>query len=126
MLLSVLSALARRGVDPWDQAAKLARLPVETATQLLASLIAPLPDDPPADVDTLTISARLIALLPGRAGSNIDTRPHNGFIGMGRMTRFKIAVLCVIFVALALGFQFITVGHAPQTQAGTAKEGKVN
>ena len=40
MLLSVLSALARLDVDPWQEAAQLAGLPGETATQRLASLIA--------------------------------------------------------------------------------------
>ncbi len=44
MLLSVVSALARLDVDPWQEAAKLARLPVEAATQRLASLIATLPE----------------------------------------------------------------------------------
>jgi hypothetical protein len=33
MPLSVLSALARLDIDPWHEAAELARLPGETATQ---------------------------------------------------------------------------------------------
>ena len=33
MPLSVLSALARLDIDPWQEADKLARLPGETATQ---------------------------------------------------------------------------------------------
>ena len=47
MLLSVLSALARLNIDPWREAAKLAGMPVKTATERLASLIAALPDGPP-------------------------------------------------------------------------------
>jgi hypothetical protein len=39
MLVSVLSGLARSDVDPWQEAARLAELPEETATQRLASLI---------------------------------------------------------------------------------------
>jgi hypothetical protein len=31
MLLSVLSALARLGVDPWQEAARLSQLPKETS-----------------------------------------------------------------------------------------------
>ena len=76
MLLSVLSALARLDVDPWQEAAKLARLPWETATQSLASLIAALPDGPSAHLDPGTIAARLIALLPRRA----STRNHSWLI----------------------------------------------
>jgi hypothetical protein len=64
MLLSVLSALVRLDVDPWQEAAKLAGLPGETATARLASLIAALPDRPLAHLDPRTIAARLIARLP--------------------------------------------------------------
>jgi hypothetical protein len=64
MLLSVLSALARLDIDPWQEAAKLAGLPGATATQRLASLIAELPDEPASHPDPVTIAARLIALLP--------------------------------------------------------------
>ncbi len=69
MLLSVLSALARSDVDPWQEAANLAQLPGVTATRRLASLIAALPDRPLAHLDTGAIAARLIARLPRRVGS---------------------------------------------------------
>ncbi len=46
--LSVVSALARLDLDPWAEAAKLAKLPIEIATQKLSSLIAALPDIPAA------------------------------------------------------------------------------
>src|SRR5271165_6143089 len=64
ILLSVLSALARMDVDPWQEAAKLAGLPGAIATQRLASLIAALPDGASAHRDAGTIAARLVALLP--------------------------------------------------------------
>ena len=38
MLLSVVSALARLDVDPWQEAANLAQLPGTTAARRLASL----------------------------------------------------------------------------------------
>ena len=65
MSLSVVSALARSNVDPWQEAARLARLPVQAATQRLTSLIAALPG---RQIDGGAIAARLIALLP-RAGA---------------------------------------------------------
>ncbi|MGA9367188.1 MAG: hypothetical protein WBV35_07005, partial [Steroidobacteraceae bacterium] len=43
MQLSVLSALARQNLDPWEEAASLSSLPSEMATQRLTSLIAALP-----------------------------------------------------------------------------------
>ena len=44
MLLSVLSALARLDLDPWREAAELARTPQQTARQRLTSLIEALPN----------------------------------------------------------------------------------
>ena len=64
MQLSVLSALARLDVDPWEEAAALARLPRAAAASKLASRIAALPAGPSARPDPRTIAARLIPLLP--------------------------------------------------------------
>lgn len=64
MLLSVVSALARLDVDPWEEAASLARLPVDTAIERLRALIAALPPGVSASSDPATIAVRLIALLP--------------------------------------------------------------
>jgi hypothetical protein len=41
--LTVLSALARLGVDPWGEAARLSELTSEAATSALAAAIAALP-----------------------------------------------------------------------------------
>ena len=106
MPLSVLSALVRLNVDPWQEAAKLARLPGKTATQRLASLIAPLPDGPSAQLDPGTIAARLIARLPRQASSNIPSR--DTLLAVGAVT------LYVILVALMLGAQWIlTIRQLP-------------
>jgi hypothetical protein len=67
MLLSVVSALARLDVDPWQEAANLAELPRTTATRRLTSLIAALLDKPTTDLDPGANAARLIARLPHRA-----------------------------------------------------------
>src|ERR1700733_14045276 len=70
--LSVLSALTRLDIDPWQEAAELTRVSRETATQRLASLIASPPDGPPAHLDPGRIATRLIALLPKQSSSNIS------------------------------------------------------
>ncbi|MFZ2005863.1 MAG: hypothetical protein WB697_10435 [Stellaceae bacterium] len=70
MLLSVVSALARLSVDPWQEAANLAELPGATATHRLASLIATLPERPLTDLDPEANAARLIACLPRRVRSS--------------------------------------------------------
>ena len=62
--LTVLSALARLGIDPWQESALLAQLSKDGATQRLTSIIAGLPKGSWAPSDASTIAARLIALLP--------------------------------------------------------------
>jgi hypothetical protein len=64
MLLSVLSALARLNVDPWDEASRLARLPRGAATLFLTTLIAALPGGVSAPGDPEMHARRLTALLP--------------------------------------------------------------
>ena len=56
MLLSVLSALARLDLDPWREAAELARMPQQTARQRLTFLIEALPNQPPTRPEPETVS----------------------------------------------------------------------
>jgi hypothetical protein len=112
MLLSVLSALARLDVNPWQEAGVLAQLPAETAAQRLASLIAALPDGPSADLDPGTVATRLIALLPRRASSNVPARETLFGISVVSDPRGFIYAI-VIFMALVLGAQWIIGDHHP-------------
>lgn len=69
LLVTVLSALARQNVDPWQEAADLDGLPRDSAVQKLTSIIATLPGHQPMLDDPTPIAVRLIALLPRRAAS---------------------------------------------------------
>jgi hypothetical protein len=69
--LSVVSALARLDLDPWTEAAKLAKLPAEVATQKLSSLIAALQEIPSDRREPCKIAARLVALLPGARNTKV-------------------------------------------------------
>jgi hypothetical protein len=115
MLLSVLSALARLDVDPWQEAAKLALLPAETATQRLASLITSLPDGSSIDRDPTTIAARLIALLPHSATP--DAPPRKTWHGVAAAPNLRavisMIVINAIFMAFLLGTQSIMTNHRP-------------
>jgi hypothetical protein len=64
MPLTVLSALARMNVDPWEEASRLTQLPQESAVTHLASLLGALGNAPLANGDSARIAAPLIALLP--------------------------------------------------------------
>jgi hypothetical protein len=65
MPLSVVSALARLEIDPWQEAARLAALPTALAASALDGLIRRLPAGGWDPADTGKIVARLIKLLPG-------------------------------------------------------------
>jgi hypothetical protein len=73
--LSVLSALARLDVDPWKEAASLARMPREAAAVRLTELIEALPLAPPSAIPSRMSAASLVALLP--KGKAVDVRSSN-------------------------------------------------
>lgn len=107
MRLSVLSALARLELDPWQEANSLAGLPEATAAARLASLITLLPD---GHRDPGMIAARLVALLPRRASSNISL--SQTLLGPKRGAYFK-PVIWVIWTVIALGAQWIAANRQP-------------
>jgi hypothetical protein len=108
MLLSVVSALARLDVDPWQEAAQLSLLPGETATQRLASLIVTLPDGLSAHLDPKTVAAGLIALLPRQIGPNGATREAVRGVPEATNSRASTFVMFyVIFMTCMLGAQII-------------------
>jgi len=72
-LLTVLSALARLGIDPWQESARLAQLSTELATQRLTSIIAELPNGRWAPADADAIAARLVNLLPAKRPSVVPS-----------------------------------------------------
>ena len=118
MPLSVLSALARLDVDPWQEATDLARLPGSAATERLTALIAALPGRPASQPDSGAISARLVALLPRRTGSSVPR--HNGITGDGGVTNVQVIVGVVAFnlilVAFMLSAQWLAISHASRAQ----------
>ena len=64
MPLSVLSALARLGMDPWKEAAELTELSADAARERLSQFIARLPGERWAQTHSVSIVARLVELLP--------------------------------------------------------------
>jgi hypothetical protein len=113
MPLSVLSALARLQVDPWQEATKLAGLPGAIATERLASLIVLVPNEPSLHRDPDAIAARLVALLPCR--TNSDAAPLKTLIGVGKRAR-SWAVIYMMLMVLALGTEWIVASRQPSGQ----------
>lgn len=81
-MLTVLSALARLDVDPWQEAARLSDLPRDVAATSLASTLARLPSMGRNIADAAAIAARLVAILPAASTPAIpptpEARPHRG------------------------------------------------
>lgn len=69
--VTMLSALSRLGIDPWQEAARLASLPREAAAEALAATILRLPDRTGPDAEVPKTAARLAALLPEGAVADI-------------------------------------------------------
>ena len=105
MPVSVLSALARQNVDPWMEAAELARLPKMTAVAKLAALVASISPGDSGRRDPADNAARLVALLPRSTPPNI---PHFGVAANGAPRSIPplliyLIVGAVIAAALLLG-----------------------
>src|SRR5437016_2699056 len=96
--LSVLSALARLELDPWDEAARLAHLTREAAADQLARMIARLSDRCWSEGEARRISIGLIKRLPMAGAAAKSDRPALGTrlnIGLGSSS-------LLIYLAMAL------------------------
>ena len=108
MLLSMLSALARRNVDPWDEASRLARLPRATAVQLLTALIAALPEGSSARSNPEMHAERLTALLPQSAATVSQSRPASiPGARISQQGRIRYALFCLLLMTVFLAAQWL-------------------
>ena len=76
IMLTVLTALTRLGIDPWQEAARLADLPRDVAVTALAAALARLPAMSPGGnwkaADAEAIATRLAGLLPGHSSAPLQ------------------------------------------------------
>jgi hypothetical protein len=70
--LTVLTALTRLGVDPWQEAARLADLPRDVAVTALAAAIARLPEGNWKAADAEAIAMRLANFLPSHSAAPLQ------------------------------------------------------
>jgi hypothetical protein len=113
MVLSVLSMLARRDLDPWKEAAELAALPIDAATRRLASLIAGLPGMA-GRPEVGGTANRLVVLLPKQTHST--TPPGETVIGdtLG-LTKSSILIWMVV-MGVIVGTQAVQASRQPPAQ----------
>jgi hypothetical protein len=96
MTLSVLSVLARQGVDPWQEAARLAQLPRDQAIDSLASQISKSKSQRWLPSEANILAVRLIELLPSPSPSS----PAGTDDANGRLTFWVVAGM--LFMSLAI------------------------
>jgi hypothetical protein len=108
MPLSVLSALARRHVDPWEEASRLAQLPRDAATRFLTALILSLPVDISGDSAEMH-ARRLSALLP-ESNLAVDHRSDGQLsvgVSVGQGARVRSVLYYALLAALFLWAQWL-------------------
>lgn len=115
MRLSVLSALARMNVDPWEEAARLAKLSTPDAERTLISTLNLFPGKRQRLAETEFLAARLIALLP-KAG---EATAGKVATMAGARAQRNINWLMWLCFAIALSF-LLPQQHAKTTSAEDA------
>lgn len=107
--LSVLSALARLDVDPWQEATCLARMPRDAAAARMTQLMEALPHAPANAIPSAMSAVDLVALLPKL--NALDVRSSDrAFAAPGlRETRVlfalsAFAVMILIVCAISANF----------------------
>ncbi|MCW6511764.1 hypothetical protein [Lichenifustis flavocetrariae] len=112
MTLSLLSTLARRNLDPWQEAAELAALPVEVATNRLAAVISGMPGVAQR-LDAGMTAHRLMKLLP-QLTSSTASRSATVHDAVGLTTSWL--VIWAITMGLIMGVQAIAGSQQPSVQ----------
>jgi hypothetical protein len=100
--LSVLSMLARLDIDPWEEAAKLARLPQSAAAKRLVDLIVATPGASSAYINDSALSDRLIKLLPSPAAAVNLTRQETVARVLKMPGLFTLAIIVAVAMTIAL------------------------
>jgi hypothetical protein len=125
MPLRVVSLMARRDLDPWQEAARLAAMPADAATRRLDSLIRGLPDQPLTLPDSGTIAIRLIALLPRWTDPHIRSPGKQGkpadaaALALSRRTTV-VAMIVLICMMLLIGTQLARLRNESPALHGAA------
>ena len=109
MPLTVVSAIARSGGDPWKEAARIAKMPKMVALDALARMI---PERTGAD--GVVIANRLFALLPLGRENKINSIV-GAKIGGPRWSPL-VPVMLVLLLGLALVFAFRMMPHVDAGQ----------
>lgn len=107
--VTVLSTLARLGLDPWKEAAELAALGQEAARTRLGALLSGFRDVPMLARDHEAVAHELTCLLPGRP-SHHASNPAGSSRAAG--PRISTGTILAILMVLMIVAQFLFTGTA--------------
>ncbi len=117
MALSVLSALARLNVDPWEVTVALSRMPKEKAKERLSQMIAPMTDGLVASLSSEVVAARLIGLLPNPSNASFDmpspVKIAGAAIAWPPKNLIALVLFAIVLVSCVLAFALSTVDNGP-------------
>lgn len=104
--LSVISALARLGLDPWEEAGRLSSLDKREAVEQLGRLIAELPGSGRSLPEAREIAGGLVEHLPKRDGGPPRPTPIRWRRRLPRWPRApkqsQLLIFCLVVAAAAL------------------------
>jgi hypothetical protein len=115
MQLSVLSALARMDVDPWEEATRLAAMPKAIAVRTLASTVGRVLGKSWNPSEMEVIAARLVQLLPHRGEVGTIAPTESARVGTQR-------AYWLVWLGFALAISLLSPRHQVTDAGGsTAK-----
>jgi hypothetical protein len=117
MRLSVISALARTNVDPWEEATRLAAMPKAIAEKTLLSILELVSGRSWKSPEAAAIAAQLVRLLPqsGELAPMAAAGTGNAAPGIAKVINLQKNYWW-LWVAMALAMSFMT----PHREAGTS------
>lgn len=102
--LTVLSALARLGLDPWEEAERLSTMSEDAATSALTARLADLPNDSWKTADSRSIAVQLVSYLPKRRSS--QRSPQGGSLEAPKSSSSVWSLLAWAAVAATVAASF--------------------
>ena len=113
MQLSVLSALARMDVDPWEEATRLAAMPKAIAERTLVSTLDRVLGKSWNPSETEVIAARLVQLLPQRGEGATIAPTETARVGTQR-------TYWLVWLGFALAISLLSPRHQATTTDAVA------
>jgi hypothetical protein len=100
--VSVLSTLARLGLDPWKEASDLANLSIEKARRRLSALLSGFRDVPALAIDNGATVERLIRLLPERSYHSLRGATPSDSRGLPISSGTIFAALMILLIVVQI------------------------